>query len=317
MPAIDELSAAFGLAAVTPVSLTSSGQVFRGRTASGDAVVLKRTAAAPDRAHAIAGWTTSLAQQAIRVVAPVMAPRRLADAYWVAYPYIEGRPYGTHLGDVRAAGDLLGRIHAAAVPDDVIDGLRYYEWPDTPREDVDADLEVLLDRCSSALATGSRAASDALSTLAERWWSESLPALEQADDDDPLPRVAASCGYRADNLVYDADGHPTLIDPDNGGYEPRLLDLALAVVLFHNECPTAPARMIDSHEWHELWTAYSAHVTLTDRERALWPAAIDHMLWEEGTWVLEDNDDAAWADPRQGGFLRDLAVTTPDRYPLV
>ena len=56
---------------------------------------------------------------------------------------------------------------------------------------------------------------------------------------------------------------------------------------------------------------------LTDRERALWPAAIDHMLWEEGTWVLEDNDDAAWADPRQGGLLRDLAVTTPDRYPLV
>jgi spectinomycin phosphotransferase len=40
------------------------------------------------------------------------------------------------------------------------------------------------------------------------------------------------------------------------------------------------------------------------------------MLWDEGSWALDDNDDAAWADPRQGAFLRDLAGTGPERFPL-
>lgn len=55
---------------------------------------------------------------------------------------------------------------------------------------------------------------------------------------------------------------------------------------------------------------------LTERERELWPHAVAHMLWEEGTWALEDNDADAWADPRQGGYLRALAVATPEDFPL-
>ncbi len=55
---------------------------------------------------------------------------------------------------------------------------------------------------------------------------------------------------------------------------------------------------------------------LTPAERELWPAALDHLLWEEGSWVIEDNDDAAWADPRQRGYLLGLAVASPGRYPL-
>jgi spectinomycin phosphotransferase len=62
--------------------------------------------------------------------------------------------------------------------------------------------------------------------------------------------------------------------------------------------------------------AYAEHVRLSDDERALWPAALDHMLWDEGSWALDDNDEAAWAHPRQGAFLRDLASATADRYPL-
>ena len=38
--------------------------------------------------------------------------------------------------------------------------------------------------------------------------------------------------------------------------------------------------------------------------------------WEEGTWALEDNDADAWADPRQGGYLRALTVVTPEDFPL-
>lgn len=42
---------------------------------------------------------------------------------------------------------------------------------------------------------------------------------------------------------------------------------------------------------------------LTPSEIELWPAALLHQWWEEGTWALEDNDDAAWADDRQRSFL--------------
>ncbi|MGC0252579.1 hypothetical protein [Pseudactinotalea sp. Z1748] len=37
---------------------------------------------------------------------------------------------------------------------------------------------------------------------------------------------------------------------------------------------------------------------------------------EEGAWVLEYNDDGAWADPRQGAYLRDLATINPARFSL-
>lgn len=75
-------------------------------------------------------------------------------------------------------------------------------------------------------------------------------------------------------------------------------------------------RLQDAGEWDAFARAYLAHVDLTERERELWPHAVAHMLWEEGTWALEDNDADAWADPRQGGYLRALAVATPEDFPL-
>ncbi|SJN21935.1 hypothetical protein FM125_03860 [Micrococcus lylae] len=91
---------------------------------------------------------------------------------------------------------------------------------------------------------------------------------------------------------------------------------AMAAVLLHNESASAPGRLQDAGEWDAFARAYLAHVDLTERERELWPHAVDHMLWEEGTWALEDNDADAWADPRQGGYLRGLTVATPEDFPL-
>ena len=152
-------------------------------------------------------------------------------------------------------------------------------------------------------------------SMAERCWSTALPALRAADHADPLPRAGVSSDCKAGNLVF-VDAMPVLVDPDNGGVEPRIFDLALAVILFHNECTTAPGRLLDLDEWTRFASAYLRHVTLSQRERDLWPLALDHMLWEEGTWVLQDNDEDAWADARQGVQLLDLALTAPARYPL-
>jgi hypothetical protein len=39
-----------------------------------------------------------------------------------------------------------------------------------------------------------------------------------------------------------------LVDLDNGEHAPRLLDLALAALLFHNEHPQAPPRLFSLRE---------------------------------------------------------------------
>ena len=94
-----------------------------------------------------------------------------------------------------------------------------------------------------------------------------------------------------------------LIDPDNAERGPRLLDLALAALLFHTE--TATYRAFDAEEWAWFRDAYLDHVELTAAERALWPAALDYQAWEEVGWALGDDD---WADPSRPGLLRRRAA---------
>jgi spectinomycin phosphotransferase len=196
----------------------------------------------------------------------------------VVYPWVAGQTYRGRLEEIRAAGDLLGRQHALAVDPS---RLRPYTWPESDQAEVEAELTRLTVRVPDPAL---------LRSLADRWRSRALPALRAAD----LPRVGVSGDFKANNLVFTAVG-PVLVDPDNGGLEPRLFDLALAVVLFHNKCPSAPGRLFTPVEWSVFRDTYQARILLTAAERALWPAALDHMLWDEGTWALSDNDDAAWA----------------------
>lgn len=320
-PATSELARAFDLVEVSGNTLTPWACVHRARSQDGGDVVVKRTASSADRATAMAGWTRALCMADIPVVAPVdlasANPQQVGEDWWVVYPFVRGRPYTAgDLGQVRAAGDLLGRLHSATIDPSVLGRLRPYAWPETSRDDVDSDLETLDGITTSYLGDDAPMVKATIRDLANRWWSTSLPTLRDTDATEPLPRTGVSSDYKAGNLVFRDDAAPTLVDPDNGGLEPRLLDLAMAVVLFHHECATAPGRLFTLEEWETFATAYLGHVDLTRRERELWSAALDHLLWEEGTWALEDNDAAAWTDARQGGYLRDLAATTPERYPL-
>lgn len=318
------LTRAFGLTDVHSESLSPWSTVHRaravprGRTEPVD-VVVKRTAGTADAARAMADWTRALAAAGIPVVTPVELdapnPRQVGEDWHVVYPFVAGRPYAAG-DDVAALGDLLGRLHATRLEPTVRDALRAYKWPETEPDDVAGDLETLAEKLPRVLGEEAGAeALDAVRALAERWWTTSLPALRAAEAEDALPRAGVTSDYKAANAVFGEDG-PVLVDPDNGGWEPRLFDLAMAVVLMHHESPSAPGRMMTEAEWADFHAAYARHVTLTERERALWPAALDHMAWEEGTWALEDNDDDAYADPRQGGYLRDLARMPLERYRL-
>lgn len=316
----EQLQRAFGLAAVDSESLTPWATVLRARAADGAEAVVKVTATKPERAAAMAAWTTALAELGVPVVTPLALaadnPQRIGDDWWVVYPFIEGRPYEGGADDARAAGDLLGRIHAAPVPDAVLRAMRQYEFTDADFDDSHDDLVTLQEELPKHLSDDAAPLLAGVQQLLDRWWNTALPALKAADSDEPLPRAALSSDYRSTNIVFADDGRLVLVDPDNGGVEPRLFELAMALVLFHREAATAPGRMFSDAEWRAFCEGYSAHVTLTDRERELWPHAVDHMLWEEGTWAIEDTDADGWANPRERGYLADLAVVTPERYPL-
>lgn len=320
MTAPETLQAAFGLAEINGESLTPWATVLRARTPDGHDAVVKVTATKPGRAEAMAAWTRALAADGIPVVSPLPLdapnPQLIDGQWWVVYPFVDGDPYRGGVDDARAAGDLLGRLHAAPVSSEVLAALRQYEFPDGDLASARDDLETLRRLIPDHL--GEQDAAPLLAgveQLLERWWHNALPTLRAADAAEPLPRTGVSSDFRSTNIIRSGAAF-VLVDPDNGGCEPRLFDLAMAVVLFHREARTAPGRMFSADEWHAFYGAYSAHVTLTEREREFWPLALDHMLWEEGTWALEDTDAAEWADPRERGYLTELAVALPEDFPL-
>ncbi|WUD73404.1 hypothetical protein OG937_17825 [Streptomyces sp. NBC_00510] len=287
--------------------------VFRCRVAGTEAA-LKKAASPQTAAAAVAGWTRALAARGVPVVTPLDGPAanpaRIGEGDWVAYPWVEGRPYRGTEADIEAAGDLLGRLHAhsadgpAAVP--------AFTWPDHGPTDLEADLDAL----RPALARHAPAVREAATARLELWSRTLMTRLLPALRDAGLPRVVASMDFKANNLVY-AEGGPVLIDPENAEYAPRLLDLALALLLFHTESPGAPPRPFTPREWAVFHDAYRRHCTLTAAEVALWPVAVRYMQVEWGVWTLLDateSDD--WADPRQRAFLTALALAGPDGRPV-
>jgi Ser/Thr protein kinase RdoA (MazF antagonist) len=305
-PDLASLVQAFGLAEADPESLTPFARVHRARTTAGADVVLKRTATRT--AQPLASWTRALAAHGVAVVSPapleVPNPQQVGDEeWWVVYPYVPGAAYRGDLGQLAEAGDLLGRLHAADVD---ASQLRTYRWPTPDEAEVAQECGTIEENFARHAPEAREACAAAVRDLGRQWCAGTVDRLRDGD----LPFVGVSSDYKANNLVFTGSG-PVLVDPDNGGREPRILDLALALVLFHNECAGAPARLFDGREWGAFFSGYRRHVDLTASERQLWPLALEHMLWDEGTWALEDRDEASWADRRQRAFLIALAQAWP------
>lgn len=268
-------------------------------------VVVKRTRSQRQAAAAIAGWTSGLARAGVRVVKPVQLrvdnPVAIGDHHWVAYPFIDGTVYTGELAQAESAGSLLGRIHATSCEVEPPP----FEWPDHDEESVREDREGIEKVLSGPVPD----AAARLVRLVEDFMPRVLPAIRAAR----LPMVGAVMDYKANNLVYTADG-PVLVDPDNADRAPRLLDLALAAMQFHIEHDAAPARMFNASEWEAFIGGYARWVELTDVERDLWPVAVDYMLSEYGVWSLIESDQ--WDDPHERALQIDLARASADRFPL-
>jgi Ser/Thr protein kinase RdoA (MazF antagonist) len=281
---------------------------------AGQKAAIKRTQRTPGFAEALGDWLRALRAGGVEVVAPVATPManpaRLGEDAWVAYPWIDGRPYDGSVSDIMAAGDLLGRMHAAGYDGA---GMARFSWPEYSDEEVEqAAAELTASLCTGGIAAAGDPVPGRLARLLTGFRAWTLPAVREAE----LPCAPVSLDLRAINLLY-RDGVPTLVDPDNAEYAPRLLDLALAALLFHNEIENGPGRLFDDAEWSAFIGAYLRHVQLTRAERALWPTAVRYMLIEWGFWTLTDAAGiGAWAKPAQRSFLRDLANTDEARFLL-
>jgi Ser/Thr protein kinase RdoA (MazF antagonist) len=302
-----ELFAHFAAEDIPERSIYPFSPVFPCRI-DGRRAVLKRTRRAPENAQAVAAVTRQWAAQGIAVVTPLGLdmpnPVRLGEVHWVAYPFVAGRAYTGQPREVAAAGELLGRMHATGAGSAVLPAFR---WPDHDQAGVTEDVDLL--RAVMVPHAPDRVIKR-LTDLVTRFMVEMVPPIREGQ----LPHANASMDYKASNLVYTADG-PVLVDPDNGDYAPRLLDLAQAALLFHTDHDAAPPRPFDAAQWSTFIQAYLRHISLTDHERALWPLAIEYMLSEEGHWALtcEPSD---WQLPRQNSFLLTLAEASADDFPL-
>ncbi|MFI2945961.1 phosphotransferase [Serratia nematodiphila] len=289
---ITAIAAQFGLEATqTPLSLYPYAPVYK----IGEHV-LKRTRPTTDEAHALAAYLAELRYQGVDIVVPTVCPQEMEGSMWVVYPYISGEKYAGRDEQIVAAGRLLGRIHALS-PTNHNAGLTTYDEYTLTEEDILADLDVIADHAAGQGITLDITAFKArMLQIAER----QMALKEQA-----LPCVATPYDFKADNLVYVAPDRPVLIDPDNALFLPRVFDLALALLLFHNTLASAPGRVFSVWEWRLFLAGYGESVTLTADELQGWHQAVEHLFLDEVLWLMADFADG-WRDPRQTALFVSL-----------
>ena len=299
-----------------PPSIYDYAPVFKVANSDGSWVV-KRTQAELTRARAIAAWTQSLAAIGISVVNPALGfgenPRAFQkedgkEQSWVVYPFIDGQPYEGNLTQIRAAGDLLGRIHAAGLDQDF--GLKQRETVlIIEAEEVQGDIERVLGFLQQVSPHRVDEARVHLHQQTQKYFQQAAPRMTAT----VLPVTNCSWDYKASNLIFQPMG-PVLIDPDNGGRVPRAYDLAIAALLFHNE-GKGPGRVFTASEWQSFLEEYNKHVQFNDLEKNHWQDILLCAWMDEALWLLQD-DETGWADPKQSELLKSLLFADLATYSL-
>ncbi|PCJ19859.1 MAG: hypothetical protein COB02_06650 [Candidatus Cloacimonadota bacterium] len=283
------------------VSIYSCSPVFKINYNDTD-YVLKQTRSPIQDGQSIIKWAQSLNSYISIVTASnfgVKNPIEYEEDVWVIYPFISGVKYtATHL-QIKQAGELLGKIHASNFYNHK---LPKFSFPD--EVNYDSFLEDY-ENIKISLKKNQLKLSDQLDKqlLKSFHQFESLvKKLSLLANNKSVQWVNCTWDYKANNLIYHRNKQPTLIDPDNGGHIPRIFDLALCVLLFHNECSSAPSQLFSKQQWQIFFNAYKKQITLSDIEISLWFDALEFMFLDEAIWLL-GNDDDGWKNKHQGQFL--------------
>ncbi|KAA0965718.1 phosphotransferase [Sporosarcina sp. ANT_H38] len=284
-----------------PASIYPFSPVYRVNDA-----IIKKTQHPMERARRLMTYTTFLKENSVLIVTPALAtsnnPQTIGDDTYVVYPFIEGATYSGTETEIIAAGELLGKIHALSPTRNTFD-LKEYDVFDFNKDEVTESVEKI----------AKNAASHHFEMDELQLKEKLLQIVSQQDElkSSGMTSVATPHDFKANNLIYTPE--PYLIDPDNAAWVPRIFDLALALLLFHNELTTAPDVPFTPARWQLFIQGYTKSVTFTDVEYAYWQYAVEHVFLDEVMWLMADVEED-WENTSQrilfGGLLKILFDTS-------
>lgn len=255
--------------------------------------IIKNTRSPIEKAMKIVSFVERLHKNGVPIVTPVSIavdnPQQIDGKVWVVYPFIEGRAYTGKDEEIYEAGKLLGHIHSLSSMDNEEDLSVYNEF-EFEEQEIMEDLQKIKGHAEKrGLSLDEGHLRRQLGRILKQ--QDVLKALE-------LPSVATPYDYKADNLIYNDFEKPFLIDPDNAVFLPRIYDLALVLLLFHNVLDTAPGQVFDSKQWSLFKKGYFEFVKITDIERKYWQDVVKHVFLDEVMWLMADFEEG-WDDERQ------------------
>ena len=268
----------------------------------GRTYVLKQTRAAGREVEALNRWCHHLRSKGISIVTPSenFSPNPFEDSEssLVVYPFFEGVQYNSSSRQLFEAGALLGKMHRESPRKNP---LNPFTFPDERDEQsFQEDFQNLIKIYPGELNAQTK---ECLQVQFSRF-EELCNELEKLDQRGKLPRVNGTWDYKANNLVFRDKAAPVLIDPDSAGHLPRVFDLALAALLFHNEVLGILFPLSET-QWQEFYRGYSKHVELSRLEKEFFPKCLEFMAMEEAFWLLA-TDEQGWQQNTQGAFLEGL-----------
>ncbi|MUK88887.1 phosphotransferase [Ornithinibacillus sp. L9] len=276
-------------------------------TSEGKDYIVKRTQKQP---HGLMNYVNMLREHEIRVVSPVELevenPQTIGDETYVVYPFILGKPYTGSKEEIYEAGKLLGNIHARSPKENTYQ-LGEYDVYDFNEEEIDTSVKDIVNHATKVN----------ISIDSNRLEKKLLEIVSHQVElkNSELPYIATPHDYKANNLVYTPS--PYLIDPDNATWIPRIFDLALALLLFHNEMNGAPDRLFTKEEWDVFLSGYKESINLEEKEISYWTKAIEHVFLDEVMWLMAEYEED-WERPAQQKLFINLLETLYDssEYPL-
>lgn len=274
-----------------PISIYPYSPVYKAQIGNQEAII-KKTQRPLDAAQKLMQYIKSLNMAQINIVTPVVAdtfanPQAIEEDVFVMYPFIEGYTYTAKDEEIYAAGQLLGKIHYSS-PKTNDYQLPVYDVFDFTKQEVTEHMRAIRHHIQH---TRHDLSVDLMEEKLIQAVNQQTP-LQEAQ----LPYVATPYDYKANNLIYTPA--PYLIDPDNATWIPRILDLALSLLLFHNELDTAPDTLFTAKQWNLFLYGYSEWITLTDLEKSSWKSAVAHVFLDEVMWLMAEYKED-WMNDKQ------------------
>jgi spectinomycin phosphotransferase len=239
-------------------------------------VIIKKTKKEGDRARKLISFQGSLINKGVSLVSPVLFKgedhHMIEENRWVVYPFINGPHYTGNQDEIFRAGQLLGQIHMHS-KDIFTHGFSLSSYDDEFIEEVLGDINTVNRDYKTEF----------------KYDQKSIKTLIKEIDQYNLVHVDGTWDYKGNNLIF--GDKVTLIDSDNSGKIPRIVDLAIACLLFNTECKTAPNRLFTKDEWQVFLSGYKEHITLSSDEIACFPLLLELMFLDEGLYAVVDLED--------------------------